>query len=114
MNVPIDSVVSDLNLLSSSMERTFQEVSRPFKTVEKSDPVKIFECLRDERPAVIILALSYFEERRKQKVLKVFKKNFIPLEYQNIIRGLSMKHYYYPEPSREVERIFERKLAGVA
>ncbi len=80
---------------------------RPFEMLRRAEPGQIFHLISNENPQTIALLLSYLEPKKAANVLIS-----LPSEVQvEVISRMANMESVIPEYIREVEMVFEQKMA---
>lgn len=82
---------------------------RPFDFARKLDASQLLNIIANEQPQTIALILSYLETKQSASILRS-----LPGEIQSeVIAKIACMGKTSPEHIKEVERVFEKKLANV-
>jgi len=82
---------------------------RPFDFARKLDAAQLLNIIQNEQPQTIALILSYLDTKQSSVILRS-----LPSEIQSeVIAKIACMGKTSPEHIKEVERIFEKKLANV-
>ena len=88
---------------------TWDEKTTPFASLRKTDPLYLFNFIREEHPQTIAMILSYLESEKAAQIL-----SSLPKEMQSdIARRIAVMDRSNPEVVREVEKVLETRLASV-
>ncbi|HAG11546.1 MAG TPA: flagellar motor switch protein FliG [Desulfotomaculum sp.] len=88
---------------------TWESKTIPFASLRKTDPLYLFNFIRDEHPQTIAMILSYLEPEKAAQIL-----SSLPKEMQSdIARRIAVMDRSNPEVVREVEKVLETRLASV-
>ncbi|MPM38151.1 Flagellar motor switch protein FliG [bioreactor metagenome] len=80
---------------------------RPFEYVRKADPSQVVHLVANENPQTVALLLSYLEPAKAASVLSA-----LPGDMQvDVVTRMASMESVIPEYIREVEMIFEQRLA---
>lgn len=83
---------------------------KPFEFMKSADVVQIVNFLQSEHPQTIALVLSFLDTRIAAQVLGSLPEN-LQLE---VIKRISLLERASPDVVKEVEKLLEKKFAGVA
>jgi len=93
------------------IERLVSNLSvKPFEFMRNADVVQIVNFLQSEHPQTIALVLSFLEPRIAAQVLGALPEN-LQIE---VIKRISLLERASPDVVKEVEKLLEKKFAGVA
>ncbi|QAV32780.1 flagellar motor switch protein FliG [Fervidobacterium changbaicum] len=93
------------------IERLVSNLSvKPFEFMRNADVVQIVNFLQSEHPQTIALVLSFLDPRIAAQVLGALPEN-LQLE---VIKRISLLERASPDVVKEVEKLLEKKFAGVA
>jgi len=93
------------------IERLVSNLSvKPFEFMHNADVVQIVNFLQSEHPQTIALVLSFLEPRIAAQVLGALPEN-LQIE---VIKRISLLERASPDVVKEVEKLLEKKFAGVA
>jgi len=88
---------------------TWEAKTIPFASLRKTDPLYLFNFIRDEHPQTIAMILSYLEPEKSAQIL-----SSLPKEMQSdIARRIAVMDRSNPEVIKEVEKVLETRLASV-
>jgi flagellar motor switch protein FliG len=80
---------------------------RPFEMVRRAEPTQIYHLVANENPQTIALLLSYLDPKKAANVL-----SSLPEETQvDVVSRMANMESVIPEYIREVEMVFEQKMA---
>jgi flagellar motor switch protein FliG len=80
---------------------------RPFEMVRRAEPAQIYHLVANENPQTIALLLSYLDPKKAASVL-----SSLPNETQvDVVSRMANMESVIPEYIREVEMVFEQKMA---
>ena len=83
---------------------------KPFEFMRSADVVQIVNFLQAEHPQTIALVLSFLEPRIAAQVISALPEN-LQIE---VIKRISLLERASPDVVKEVEKLLEKKFAGVA
>ncbi|HOJ94301.1 MAG TPA: flagellar motor switch protein FliG [Fervidobacterium nodosum] len=83
---------------------------KPFEFMRTADVVQIVNFLQSEHPQTIALVLSFLDPRTAAQVLGALPEN-LQIE---VIKRISLLERASPDVVKEVEKLLEKKFAGVA
>lgn len=83
---------------------------KPFEFMRGADVVQIVNFLQSEHPQTIALVLSFLEPRIAAQVISALPEN-LQIE---VIKRISLLERASPDVVKEVEKLLEKKFAGVA
>uniref|UniRef100_A0A7C4CCQ4 Flagellar motor switch protein FliG n=1 Tax=Fervidobacterium thailandense TaxID=1008305 RepID=A0A7C4CCQ4_9BACT len=83
---------------------------KPFEFMRGADVVQIVNFLQAEHPQTIALVLSFLEPRIAAQVISALPEN-LQIE---VIKRISLLERASPDVVKEVEKLLEKKFAGVA
>jgi len=83
---------------------------KPFEFMKSADVVQIVNFLQSEHPQTIALVLSFLDTRIAAQVLGALPEN-LQIE---VIKRISLLERASPDVVKEVEKLLEKKFAGVA
>jgi len=83
---------------------------KPFEFMKSADVVQIVNFLQSEHPQTIALVLSFLDTKIAAQVLGSLPEN-LQLE---VIKRISLLERASPDVVKEVEKLLEKKFAGVA
>lgn len=83
---------------------------KPFEFMKSADVVQIVNFLQSEHPQTIALVLSFLDTRIAAQVLGSLPEN-LQIE---VIKRISLLERASPDVVKEVEKLLEKKFAGVA
>lgn len=83
---------------------------KPFEFMRTADIVQIVNFLQSEHPQTIALVLSFLDPRTAAQVLGALPEN-LQIE---VIKRISLLERASPDVVKEVEKLLEKKFAGVA
>ncbi|WP_448374915.1 flagellar motor switch protein FliG [Fervidobacterium sp.] len=93
------------------IERLVSNLSvKPFEFMKSADVVQIVNFLQSEHPQTIALVLSFLEPRIAAQVLGALPENL----QIDVIKRISLLERASPDVVKEVEKLLEKKFAGVA
>ncbi|MEJ5257614.1 MAG: flagellar motor switch protein FliG [Fervidobacterium sp.] len=93
------------------IERLVSNLSvKPFEFMKTADVVQIVNFLQSEHPQTIALVLSFLEPRIAAQVLGALPENL----QLDVIKRISLLERASPDVVKEVEKLLEKKFAGVA
>ena len=88
---------------------TWEANTIPFASLRKTDPLYLFNFIREEHPQTIAMILSYLEPEKAAQIL-----SSLPKEMQSdIARRIAVMDRSNPEVVKEVEKVLETRLASV-
>ncbi|MFN3692032.1 MAG: flagellar motor switch protein FliG [Fervidobacterium sp.] len=83
---------------------------KPFEFMKSADVVQIVNFLQSEHPQTIALVLSFLDTRIASQVLGALPENL----QLDVIKRISLLERASPDVVKEVEKLLEKKFAGVA
>ncbi len=83
---------------------------KPFEFMRAADVVQVVNFLQSEHPQTIALVLSFLDPRTAAQVLGALPEN-LQIE---VIKRISLLERASPDVVKEVEKLLEKKFAGVA
>jgi len=93
------------------IERLVSNLSvKPFEFMRTADVVQIVNFLQSEHPQTIALVLSFLEPRIAAQVLGALPENL----QIDVVKRISLLERASPDVVKEVEKLLEKKFAGVA
>lgn len=83
---------------------------KPFEFVRRTDPQHLVNLLQFEHPQTIALVLAFVEPKKASEIVAALA----PEIQSDVARRIARMDRTNPEIIREVERVLERKIAGLA
>ena len=82
---------------------------RPFEFIRKTDPAQLLNFIQDEHPQTIALILSYLSPTQAASIVSAIPPN----KQADVAKRIAQMDRTSPDVIKEVERIFEKKLASL-